>query len=495
MRSSARTIAVVARRELREQLHSTMVWMLVAVALSLAALAGHLGGRRLAMANAVHAALLEQRSHERARAGGQLTGWQMEPALRAIRTTEPLAVLVRGLDAEMPQYWDLGPAGPRQGIAMVESTSFPRADIDLEFIIRVVLGLLAIALAVETVAGQRASGALLALLGQPVRPQCVLAGKLLGTGVTLAGALALTWTASLAAMAAGPGRAAVDARFVGGAALIGAIGALYLFVCLVFGIAVASVVRMYHVTFVAAVVIWLTAAVVALPAAVLVGQVLVPTAAAVLVEEESERLVAEWRADAQAALGDAYAARLGGPSQWMGRQADRTLVGSVEHDIGVRWRDQVAATLRPRLRALDERTSAARAKQRTAIRVLAALSPGAQFTIAAANIAGTGAAAAARWDAAVRTYADDLTARLFDDPPRIVIQVPGAARGSVPDRRSLLGFNLRPLPTVDAVPQFAPPDATLHSRSSDTSQAVLALLVFAAALTAAAAWTFSRVAF
>ncbi len=182
---------MVAVREAYDHTRSPLVWAIVLFAIVLAAFATRVGIAELRARQATYQNLVAQRAEDLTRSGGQILGTQIESGLRAVRPPEPGSPLVVGLGASMPQFWDFGPAGVRSGQPYLAGDGF--VDVDLEFIVRVVLGLLAVLLAIESIAGERANGALLALLGQPVGSSVVLAGKLVGAAAMLFAAVALVW--------------------------------------------------------------------------------------------------------------------------------------------------------------------------------------------------------------------------------------------------------------------------------------------------------------
>jgi hypothetical protein len=143
--AARRAVWLVALRELTDQMTSLRFLIVALLAVGLTPLAIYVGARdfknRLA-------------EYDRLQVEKQKQSWKDRPTevgdrenlllLRAVRAPEPLSVLVRGLDAAMPAYWDFSTAG----IASGPSASRPRrladmlGQLDLEFLVRVVLGLL-----------------------------------------------------------------------------------------------------------------------------------------------------------------------------------------------------------------------------------------------------------------------------------------------------------------------------------------------------------------
>src|SRR5689334_19225635 len=72
---------------------------------------------------------------------------------------------------------------------------------------------------------------------------------------------------------------------------------------------------------------------------------------------------------------------------------------------------------------------AAADRQQNIARMLALVSPAAQFTAAATNLAGAGDRVAQRWDQATLDYQTTLDRLVFDDRPRLNLLVPRATSG------------------------------------------------------------------
>src|SRR5262245_28784017 len=102
---------VVATRQLLEHAQSLWVWTPVLAAISLTAFSTRVHVETMRARTSIYDDLSAQREHDRARGAGQVTGWQLEPGLRAVRPPEPLSVLVTGLDGSLPHFWDFSPSG------------------------------------------------------------------------------------------------------------------------------------------------------------------------------------------------------------------------------------------------------------------------------------------------------------------------------------------------------------------------------------------------
>jgi ABC-type transport system involved in multi-copper enzyme maturation permease subunit len=488
---SLRTILVVAGREMYEHSRNRLVWALVGFTVVLAGFATQVGLAELRARGAAHAQLSVQRDQDRMRGAGQVTGWQLEPALRVLRAPEPLSVVVAGADVSMPQYWDFGPAGVRTGqLHSAEQTSDP---IDIEYIVRVALGLLAIILAVESVAGERASGVLLALLSQPLRPGAVLAGKLIGGGVTLALASALVILTVLAVIASGA-RPLLTGSFVASSVMVGAASWLYLFTFFIFGVLVSVAVQSYRAAFAATIVVWVVSGAAGGAVPRVIARGLAPVPPASVLEAQNERVLQERIRRVQLEMGDRYLEGMA-PADWTRVDRDPAARAAAVARIQPVWDRHVAA-----LHAEIDRLAGARTdrvmRQRRIARTLAWISPGAQFAAAATNLAGTGDAAASRWHAAAGAYQRQLNGVLFGNPARLTLFVPGEPRrGPAQDGRWVVALMRRSSPALTDLPAFSAPQVRWTARLRDAAAALAVMAATAAGLILAAAAAFKRIRF
>jgi ABC-type transport system involved in multi-copper enzyme maturation permease subunit len=407
-----------------------------------------------------------------------------------------LSVLVTGLDASLPHFWDFTPSGSRAGRVSADDSNLAAlgGSVDLEFIVRYVLGLLAICLAVETIAGERASGALLAVLGQPVRPAIVLAGKLAGGLATLgASVVIVAGTAAVVIAIDEPSLMSTD--FVATLALVAGAGLLYLFTYFVAGVALASAIASYRSALVATLVVWILTAIVALPAAGVVAEAIYPAPPRSRLEAQREEIAQAKTLDAQMRMGDAYARTLTASGD--GRQLDPgpSMDPAAQRQLEAIWIAH-ATELRGEL---DRRGLAAERmeeRQRSVAHALAGFSPAAQFTVAVANLTAEGDRLARRWERATADYQGTLDRVLFDDRPRLTMLVPyRAATRDTPEGRAIVGFNRRARPTVDTLPAFERPDRSWRVRVADARPNLAGLAAYAVGLAAAAFAAFNRLKF
>jgi hypothetical protein len=486
------SVRVIVMREMHEHLLNPVVWGLGALAMVIAVFATRVGLQDLHTRHRVYEGLLAQRQQDRARIGDQVVGWQLDPALRVLRPPQSASAIVRGLDTGVPQFWDFGPAGTRSGHRTADADLDGTAD--LEFVIRVILGLLAIILAVESTAGDRSSGALLAILGQPVRPGVVLSGKLLGGAATLAICTVVPVAAALlTAVVVEPAR--VTTTFVG--ALFGVAGAgwLYLFTFFAFGVLVSILVQSYRAAMTTAVTIWLLGGATGLAIPRVAARSAFPALPASFIEEQGERILQERRRRVQIELGDAYVRLMPPGATLLNGPEDAARQPAVAGALQPIW-DRHLGALAGDLARLREDRARARSRQRAIATLLSVLSPGAQFSAAASNLAATGEAAARRWESAAQTFQGALQQALFSNPARWTIFVPAPPRrGPAAEGRWIVSLTRRSPPAIGSLPAFAGPESGAATRLGDAAGGLARLALGAALFIAIANRAFARLRF
>ena len=485
-----RSCRVIAAREIYDHVHNPLVWALVLFAALLAGSGTRVGLEGFRTRSLAYDEFVSQRAQDRQRNAGQLTSWQVQPGLRAIRPPAPAYVIVSGLDDALPQFWDFGPAGVRTGPTHLGAGDSPNV-VDLEFIVRIALGLLAILLAMESVAGERASGALRALLGQPVTSNVVLIGKLVGASVALGGAIALVLGVMLATvfvsrpdLFTGP--------FVGAALGIGAIGWLYLFIYFTFGVVVSSALASYRGALTAAAIIWLIGGATGVTVPQVVAQSLAPMLPTSRIERQADAILAAETRQVQTEMGDRYLAALPDPASWT-NPLDPKMEASVLAQLEPVWQQHVGR-LRRQLDAIWTEQQTADLRRRRLSSVLRLASPGAQFAAAVSNVTDTGDALAQQWSDSVRDYQATLDAVLFDTPARLTMFVPGEPkRGPAIDRRWIVSLKRGDPPSLSDLPSFRPPESRLRGRLLAAAVPIAVLLLNAVVLIVAATITFRRI--
>jgi ABC-type transport system involved in multi-copper enzyme maturation permease subunit len=489
-RRHLRTVRRIAANAVRRHAGSASAWFLLVLAVLIGAASTMSGVSQVRHRSLVYAELAAQREGALSRAQ-QLNGWQVEPALRVLRPPEALSAVVAGAEAAAPVFWDFGPAGVRRGHPP-GSLAIAQTPTDFDFVVRVVLGLLAIIMAIEAVAVERASGTLLAVLGQAVHPVAVLLGKFAGAGLALAVAtllvvgattLTLMWTGS-DLLAAGD---------VGRTLMLALPAWLYAMSCFALTVLVTTMIRSYYIAVTTVLILWVASGVTGMAVADLAARTFSPAPPTYLTESTAERVTQELSREAQLQLGNELALVLT-PTAGDWRRAEAALADgdpAAQH-LRRRWA-AFAALLRDRLNGIEAEAGAAARRQRTIAEWFSFMSPGALFTTASSAMAGTGVGSATRWEQAAQAFQGELNRALFDDRPRLILHVPeSAAALDGTTGRSIVAFNVRPAVAVAALPAFQPPDAGMAAWADGVAVPSLLLAGYVLGLASLAALPFAR---
>jgi len=477
---AARAVWTIARRELMEQITSLRFLVISVLVIGLTPLAVYVGVRDCENRRAEHDRLAAERQTLAAGPAGQhVTGMDMPftpqndlLVLRALRPPETFSVLVRGLDGALPEYWDFSSTGIEAGPSAARSERLVDllGQLDAEFLVRVVLGLLAILLAFDAVAGEKELGTLRAALSQPVARPVFLAGKLIGGAVTLwAAVFAMFLIGLLSAQLFGISLA--DADTLTKAALVAATSGMYVLCMYALGLLISSLAASQKTSLLVSLVVWAVAALALPPLAALVAQAVAPVTPPHAVALKKR------------VLDDALYREA---AQSMGRTFMEIAGGGVQPDGYDRHKDEINRRITPILLGylnkrrqlvgeLDRDVERRTARQNDVARALMALSPSALFLRATADLATTGDNQYAAWLDAVRRQQRRLEAALFEDPPLVMFEIsemearrPGPPAGEVearverrgdgpPMRQMNLLVERHEPPPLTSLPSFVPP--------------------------------------
>ncbi len=491
--SPGNVVWTIALRELAEQVRSLRFLLIVGLVLVLTPLSVYVGTRdykgRLENANqlAAEQALIAGQSREENR--GMDIAWTIPwttggelAALRSVRPPEVLSVLVHGLDGAMPEYWDYSPTGLIAGPSAWQPQRLADmlGQLDFEFLIRVALGLLAILLAFDAVAGEKELGTLRALLSQPVSRAALLTGKLVGSVFTLLVPLGSAFLiALLSAQMLG-----IDLLQPGNPAKIGLLAltsAAYLLCFLALGLLVSSTARTQKTSLVVLLVLWVLAVLAVPPMASLIGKTVYPTIPSHVLQDRKHALDDDVRRQAEQAMGVVYREITGAPEGW----ADSTKYEANKEVIDRRIAPIRIGYLNKRRQLMGEIDRDAERRsglQNDLTRVIMAVSPAAAFAGAAADLAGTGDAQRSAWLDAANRQQISLNSILFDDPPSVMINNKGAQ----------FRASLHKAPTAAELPRFVPPNRNVAANAERALFSLGLLFSVTAIFIAAGFIAFSR---
>jgi hypothetical protein len=347
-------------------------------------------------------------------------------------------------------------------------------------VIRIVIGLLAVLLAVESVSGERASGTLLVLLGQPVSPSAVSAGKLLGATGTLTLTIACCAIGVIATIVLGSPSPPARGIYLSLLAICAA-GVAYAVICLSIGTLISTLLASYRLALTIAFVVWSLSALIAPRAALAIARLAAPAQVSSIAEADRERFTQRTTEAIQRRMGDEYAASLGGPTAWPAKQDDAAANREARAKIEPVWFAHVKS-LRQELETRRTAFDIAADRQRRLVMALLLVNPAGAFTAAANDLAGVGDGTAVRWRSAVRDYESTLNEHLFDNRPIIIALVPYVSnRAPDTERRLVVELRFGSPKLASDFPSFRPPDHRFRHRVEDSASALLVLVCYSVA--------------
>ncbi len=325
----------------------------------------------------------------------------------------------------------------------------------MDFVVRVVLGLLAITIGLDTLSGDRDTGTLHAILGQPIPSWVVLTSKVTGAMASLALAVGLVVVSLIGAAHVRAPEVTVSA-LSGFLATFAALALLYLLTLVSCALLIASMVKSARTAHTIGVLAWLYAAMVAPQLIVFVGRAFAGPPRTT-VESQLQATYASQSRTIQETLGNALAAESAKPGQATG---PTLLAPTAALKLDTLWKEKVLA-LQASIDQAEAGAEADERRQDRAVRVSRLASPAAQFSDALGLAADSGRSLRSRWQQSVRSYQTTLDTKLFDDQPHVVALVPNGTY------RSLIRLNRKEAPTVWSLPQFDAPTESLRERLRD----------------------------
>ena len=432
---------------------ATLAWFSVALG------AGDLSARRDS-----YFKVLADLAQEQVRPRLGLAGRQAEPVLRIVRPPELGSIIARGQDLSVPAYFDFGPAGSIWARSVAFDTVQLQAGtlLDLESVIRVVGGFLALLLGLDATTAARTKGVVKAWAALGANPTAVTLGKLFGCWVILV--VVSTVVMSAAAVSA-------VVRLPDDTGNVGALFARCLVPTLLYlgcftAVGAACAVWLRHPTsaFVGGIAIWIVSAMLWPQIVALGARIQSPTDLRVSIEAKRDQAVADELRAGEDALGDAIVARIG---QVSGDETAQAVV-TQRAELEAIWlthaeRARAAAT------TIETAWIEARTHQASLARLGGFLGPGTTFLRAMAALSATDDDIVWRWPAAADAHQRKLSQLLFDDRPQVIVRAPAQ------QARQVLPFVRRESPRWQELPAFDAPLVTPFDlwRSAARSQVAL----------------------
>ncbi len=444
-----RTLLLVSAVEIRRRLRQ---WALYGIVIGLVVLAWFsvaIGASDLVARRETYAKQLADLAREQVRSRVPLLGWAPEPVLRAIRAPELGSLVARGDDLSVPAYFDFGPAGTIWARSVPSDATQLRTGTlpDLESIIRVLGGFLAVLLGVEAITSARASGLVRAWDALGARPVPVTLGKLLGSWVVMGAASSVVFGAATVSAVL---RLPDEGRDVL-AVFVRCLAPTVLYLGCFIGVGAAVAVWFKHQTtaFVGGIALWITAAMIWPQVVAFGARVQSPHELRGTMEAQRDQAFADEIRAGENALGDAVA-------DWIGQARADTSARAIEThrtELDSLWLAHARAA-RSAADAVEETWRRGQQRQAAFDRLGGVFSPGTPFLLSMTAVSGTGDELSGRWLAAVDSQQRRLSQILFDDRARITVRAPSQ------NGRQLLGLDRRPGPRWPELPAFQAPVMT-----------------------------------
>lgn len=450
-----RVIAAIAKREWLEHATNVRLVSILALTVALTPLSVFIGIRDYQTRLSDHQTLegfrqdLIQGSAGRRIAGIPFLRTEVPrmEVLRVIRPPRPLSVLVQGLDSSLPSYWDFSrigiEEGPRAGGEASLAGTFARFD--LEFLVRVVFGLLAVLIGFDAVGSERESGTLRAALSNPVSRLSFLTGKFAGGALFLAGGLGMILLAA-AAGAAWQIPAFWTGERLNALVWMGGVWFVYLLFIYSSALLISILQTSRKTALLLATLTWFVLAFAIAPLGALVGRISFPAPPKLEVKTQKERVCRELENEAAAKMGKIYV-EISGTEPSAGFSAD---FSAHSEELLPLFRPVVLNMIERRNEAFEQISSLRRRAlrgERRVVRMAVGLSPAALAAEIAANLAGTGDGAHQDWLDAIEDHRKALNEVLFDDPPQAKVSLLKATMWPI----------LRRPPSFEDIPSFNPP--------------------------------------
>lgn len=473
-----RVIWLLAGRQVRRQLSRRAVLAAALVLLTLAVLSTVIGLRSQAVQAARYEQLLKQSVREQARAA-PLMGWQVESALRVIRPLNVATALVRGVELSTPAYWDFGPGGLLPSTAAtVQDADDISPMVDIEFVIRVLVGLYALSVSMSAMGMLRRGGEMFGLTSLPLAPSQLWAGQALGVLLVVV----VTWgvmviAITIAAFAVTDGDSAwIVAQSIGRVT----IPTLAYAACMVgLGATVAALTLDPVARNATGLAAWLIVACLAPPTLVSIARTIRPVSSNVVMMTARDSALAVAMRAAELAIGDTIAQQP--PAQ---RPMTNPFAAQAFPILESMWQTRVQDA-RQKASAIEGAWDREVAAHDTWLQRAEWFSPASLFWRGATDAARSGRADRQAWDRAVRSHWDRLRQVLFDDRPRGTVSVPAD------QARQVMAMHRHAPVALRNMPPFQPGHVA-QARTSDMAVTMLALSAYAAGLFALSLRMFLR---
>ena len=411
---------------------------------------------------------LQARLQSQVRGTGQALGRSVEPGLRVIRAPAPGSILVQGLDPWLPAAWQIAPWGTEQLLPYPNSTRRPAGTgaWDLEVLVRVVAGILTLAMGAASVVVDRTSGWVVVLRTLPMSVGLTSLARVMGGCLAVAALVALWWI-SLGLMLTGT---TISETFPPGRVWLLTVPTLfYLWALFGLGATAAWLLRSSLRAPMVGVAGWLVIAVIGPALIALVPQFLVPAETRTAMERTRREQFADDMRTTEKRVGEGLSLRL--PSSVS--RADFDLLTTREFSQVERTWVGAVQQVRARANAVEHSWRLQHDLRRRVASWVKWAIPGVLIQEALAELMDTGPTNADAWEAAVTFHQSAMNNALFDDRPVVNLPVKAGALNS------LAAFDRHPAPKYGDLPVFTAPTVSWSIRVATIQDSGRGLLIWA----------------
>lgn len=388
-------------------------------------------------------------------------------AIKGFRRPAPLSVLTQGFESALPRYYEFTQDGFRPGESAGDDESIlsVQGKVDFVFLVQMVISLIALLFASDMISGEKESGTLRAMLGNPLPRDALLTGKIGG------GYLAL-WLPFTLAFVLGTAVLMFSDFPLAGAdtsmrlLIVFAATSLFILTYFVIGIAVSTSAAKARTSLVAILIIWAAFQLIIPKLGDMLARVIHPVRTETEVSLQKSLLVRSLDLETARELGRQF--------DLIFSQAPKSAADDENSPERKRWdpiRDNIQQQARDRkareLAAIDETYLQERRRQEGLAADLSLVSPSAAFARIVADICGTGELERARYLDAVRAHQRALDGELFNKVRR-TLMIHAGGQVSV-------GFSAQPIDPAK-LPKFSIAPATIAETFRANARSLLSLL-------------------
>jgi ABC-type transport system involved in multi-copper enzyme maturation permease subunit len=386
--------------------------------------------------------------------------------IRGFRRPAPLSVFTQGFESTLPRYYEFTQDGfkPGESASDDESILTVQGKVDFVFLVQMVISLIALLFASDMISGEKESGTLRAMLGNPLPRDSLLTGKIGGGFLALwipfifaflLGALVLMFSNFPLFSGGAPARVLI----------IFAATSLFILTYFTIGVAVSTSTAKARTSLVAILIIWVAFQLIIPKLGDMVARLVYPVRTETEVSLQKSLLVRSLDMEQAKELGRQWDLIFSSASEEARNKEDspeNKKWGPIRDDIQQRTREQKSR----QLAAIDETYAQEKRRQLNLAINLSLISPSAAFARFVADVCGTGELESAKYLEAVRAHQKALDNVLFSKGKRTLMIHEGGGMS--------MGFSAMPIDATK-LPKFSITPASVAEAFRENARSLLSL--------------------